>query len=115
MREMGYIKEQYNTDPEYAWVLVDILDFENAGKWADADAHVAYAYSYGYSRGSYSASVTYEGDDPYGQGLAGTLGLQAVFTGVPDIIYPDKPVSLNLSFTTTKNDVAGLRFGFSVC
>lgn len=113
MREMGYIKEQYNTDPEYAWVLVDILDFENAGKWADADAHVAYAYSYGYSRGSYSASVTYEGDDPYGQGLAGTLGLQAVFTGVPDIIYPDKPVSLNLSFTTTKNDVVKLAFSGS--
>lgn len=93
---------------EYAWILVDVLDFENAEKWEASDAHVAYAYSYSYSRASYSASVTYEGDDPYGEGLKGTLGLNAVFTGIPTVIYPDKPVSIKLSFTTTKNDVVKL-------
>lgn len=111
MREMGYIKEPYKVNPDYAWVLVETMNFDSADKWAAADEHKSYKYSYGCSSGSYSASVTYEGDDPYKQGLKGTLGLQAVFTGMPEIIYPDKPVSLNFSFTTTQNDVVKLSFG----
>lgn len=107
MREMGYIKELYKVDQAYAWVLVETLDFENADKWATADAHPSYKYSYGYSTGSYSASTTYEGDD---RDRSGTLGLKAVFTGMPEIIYPDKPVSLNFSFTTTTNNVIRLSF-----
>ncbi len=107
MREMGYIKEPYKVNQAYAWVLDETLDFENADKWATADVHPSYKYSYGYSRGSYSASTTYEGDD---KDRSGTLGLKAVFTGMPEIIYPDKPVSLNLSFTTTTNSVVRLSF-----
>lgn len=95
---------------EYAWVLTEVIDHENADKWAAANAHSSYTYSHSYSRGSYSASVTYEGDDPYKQGHKGALGLQAVFTGIPEIIYPDKPVSLNFSFTTTENSVVKLSF-----
>ncbi len=95
---------------EYAWVLTEVIDHENADRWAQADAHVAQALSYSYSRGSYSASVTYEGGDPYKEGRKGTFGLQAVFTGIPDIIYPDKPVSLNFSFTTTQNDTVKLSY-----
>jgi hypothetical protein len=110
MRDMGYIKEPYKYDPTYAWVLVETLDFENAEDWAASDAHPAYIVKHGYSSGSYSASVTYEGDDPYGQGLKGTLGVQVVFSGMPQIIYPDEPVSLNLSFNTTQNDVVKLAF-----
>ncbi len=94
-----------------AWVLVETLDFENADRWATADAHPSYAISHGYSRGVYTASATYEGVDTYGQGLSGTLGLQAVYTGVPEIIYPDQPVSLNFSFTVTENTVVKLSFG----
>lgn len=107
MREMGYIKEPYKVNPAFAWVLVETLDFESADKWATADAHPSYKYSYGYSTGSYSASTTYEGDN---KDRSGTLGLKAVFTGMPEIIYPDKPVSLNFSFTTTTNNVIGLSF-----
>ncbi|MHB0856161.1 MAG: FecR domain-containing protein [Anaerolineae bacterium] len=95
---------------EDAWVLVDIIDHEYPDHWEKADAHPSYAVSHSYSRGSYSASTTYEGDDPYSQGLAGTLGLKAVFTGVPEIIYPDQPVSLNLSFTAAENSVVKLSF-----
>ena len=95
---------------EYAWVLTEVIDHENADRWAQADAHVANALSYSYSRGSYSASVTYEGGDPYKEGRKGTFGLQAVFTGIPDIIYPDKPVSLNFSFSTTQNDTVKLSY-----
>lgn len=98
---------------EYAWVLTEVIDHENADRWAQADAHVAQALSYTYSRGSYSASVTYEGGDPYKEGRKGTFGLQAVFTGIPDIIYPDKPVSLNFSFTTTQNDTVKLSYSGS--
>lgn len=94
----------------YAWVLVETLDFENADKWAAADAHESYAVSHSYAPGSYSASTTYEGKDYDGRGLAGTLALQATFTGIPNVIYPDKPVSINLSFTTTQNNVVKLAF-----
>ena len=91
----------------YAWVLVEILDFENADHWATADAHPSYAVSHVYSRGVYSASTTYE---ETGDGRSGTLGLNAVFTGMPEIIYPDQTVSLNLSFTITENSVVNLGF-----
>lgn len=111
MREMGYIKEPYTFDPAYAWVLVETLDFENAEAFELADAHDAYAVSHGYAPGSYSASNTYEGPDYYKEGLKGTLAVQATFTGIPEVIYPDKPVSINLSFTATKNDVVKLLFG----
>ena len=113
MREMGYIKDPYKVDPSYAWVLVETLDFEYPERWATSDAHIAYAVSYSYSRGSYSASITYEGDDPYDQGLSGTFSSKAVFSGIPEIIYPDKPVTLNLSFSTTENSVVKLSFGSS--
>ncbi len=110
MREMEYIKEPYKVNPEYAWVLVETLNFDSADKWAVSEAHPSYKYSYSCSSGSYSASVTYEGNDPYKEGLKGTLGLQATFTGMPQIIYPGRSVSLNFSFTTTQNDVEKLSF-----
>jgi len=54
-------------------------------KWASDDAHRCYDLSHSYSRGSYSASTTYEGDDPGcdpdEQWIKGTFGVQAVFTG----------------------------------
>lgn len=95
---------------EYAWVLVDIHDYKSEEEWTKADAHEAYAVSYSYARGSYSATKTYDWPSN-GEDIGGTLELQAVFSGVPEIIYPDKPVSLNLSFTTIKNDVRRLNFG----
>ena len=97
---------QQPKEKEYAWILVDVVDCENAEGWALYDAHPCYAQSHSYSRGSYSASETYEGRPGcYQQEAKGTLGLQAIFTGMPEIIYPDKPVSLKFSFTTTQNDV----------
>ena len=110
LEEKGYKRESKQTSGEYAWVLVDVLDFENADEWERADAHEAYACTYSYARGSYSASTTYEGYDTYGEGKKGTLGALAVYSGMPDIIYPDKPVTLKLSFTTTQNDVVKLYF-----
>jgi hypothetical protein len=54
--------------------------------------------------------VTFErgpGCEKYSSSYEGTLGLQAVFTGIPEIIYPNEPVSLKLSFKITKNTVKG--------
>ena len=65
------------SENEYAWVLVEIADFENSEKWSIADEHESYAVSHGYSRGNYSASTTYEGDDIYNQGLSGTYAVLA--------------------------------------
>lgn len=97
-----------SAEPEYAWVLVDIIDYENAEKWASADAHESYAVTHSYSRGSYSASTTFEGNDIYGTGLGGTLSVKADFSGVPDIIYPDKPVPLEFSFVPVEDSVKKL-------
>jgi tetratricopeptide (TPR) repeat protein len=105
--------EQARGKTKYAWVLMEIVDYENAGRWATADAHPSYVVNHSYSPGVYSASTTYEGDDPYGQGLGGALGLKAVFTGMPKLIYPDQPVSLTLSFTATENSAVKLSFSGS--
>lgn len=113
LRETGLYEESFTVDPSYAWVLIDVIDYENAEGWAKSDAHQSYAVSYGYARGSYSASTTYEGNDPYDEGLSGTLALKAVFSDVPEIIYPSTPVSLKLSFTATQDDVVKLFFSGS--
>lgn len=94
----------------FAWVLMETLDFEHTEAWERADAHEAYAVSHSYAPGSYSASTTYEGPDYYKEGLKGTLAVQATFSGIPEVIYPDEPVSINLSFNATTNDVVKLAF-----
>ena len=99
-----------SAESDYAWVYTKTDDYENAAKWAEKDAHPSYIVKHSYSQGSYSASITYEGDDPYSQGCAGTLAIKAVFSGMPEIIYPDQPVSLALSFSTTENSVKALSF-----
>ncbi len=104
------IAEEQSTDSEYAWVLSEIVDHENSDDWVVSDAHDSYIVTHGYSQGSYSASTTYEGDDPYKEGLSGTLAVQANFSGIPEIIYPDQPVSLKLSFAATENSVVKLSF-----
>jgi len=98
------------TEASYAWVLVEVVDHENSEKWEQADAHESYAVSHSYGRGTYAASTTYEGDDLYRQGLSGTLAVQATYTGMPEIIYPDQPVTLRLSFGPTENSVEKLSF-----
>lgn len=101
---------QQPEDPEYAWVLVEINDYENAEKWTANDAHDSYIVTHSYSRGIYSASSTYEGPDYYGTGVGGTLAVRAEFSGMPDIIYPDKPVTLKLTFVPTEDSVVKLSF-----
>ncbi len=110
LEEKGYKDKTQPAKGDFAWVLTEILDFENAENWVRANKHPSYEYNHSYSQGSYSVSRTFVGNDTYGQGLAGTLGLKATLTGAPKIIYPDQPVSLNLSFTTTENSVVKLCF-----
>lgn len=99
-----------STDADYAWVLDEMLDFEYADRWIKLDEHPSYAVSNTYAHGVYSASTSYTGDDPNGQGFKGTLGLRAEFSGMPQVIYPDKPVTLNFSFSATENSVVKLSF-----
>jgi hypothetical protein len=110
---MAAVAGMQTSNTEYAWVLVEINDYENADKWAASDAHESYIVTHSYSRGVYSASTTYEGDDPYDQGRSGTLAVRAVFSGMPDIIYPGEPVSLKLTFVPTEDSVVALSFSAS--
>ncbi|MDD2592071.1 MAG: FecR domain-containing protein [Erysipelotrichaceae bacterium] len=95
---------------EYAWVLIDAIDYRNEDKWKIADDHESYAYSYSYNRGIYEASVTYEGDDIYDQGLTGTFGIKATFGNIPNVIYPNEAVVIDFSFSQTINSTKGLSF-----
>ena len=95
---------------EYAWVFIEANDYENADKWAASDAHESYIVKHSYARGVYTASTTYEGDDPYDQGRSGTLSVKAVFSGVPQIIYPNEPVTLKFTFDTLEDSVVALSF-----
>lgn len=100
-----------SAESDYAWVYTKTDDYENAANWAEKDAHASYIVKYRYTQGSYSASTTYEGDDSY---KSGTLALTAVFSGMPEIIYPDQPVALTFTFSTTENSVKALSFsGFA--
>jgi len=101
------------SENEYAWVLVEIADFENSEKWSIADEHESYAVSHSYSRGNYSASSTYEGDDIYNQGLSGTYAVSATFSGVPEVIYPNQPVHLEFSLVATEDSIKNLSFSAS--
>ncbi len=95
---------------EYAWVFIEANDYENADKWAASDAHESCIVKHSYARGVYTASTTYEGDDPYDQGRSGTLSVKAVFSGVPQIIYPNEPVTLKFTFDTLEDSVVALSF-----
>lgn len=75
--------EKEEAKSEYAWVFLEANDYENADKWAASNAHESYIVKHSYARGVYTASTTYEGDDPYDQGRSGTLSVKAVFSGVP--------------------------------
>ena len=97
-------------ESEYAWVLIEVNDYENADKWATSDAHDSYIVKHSYARGVYTASTTYEGDDPYDQGRSGTLSVKAIFSGVPQIIYPNEPVTLKFTFDTLEDSVVALSF-----
>ncbi len=102
--------EKEEAKSEYAWVFLEANDYENADKWAASNAHESYIVKHSYARGVYTASTTYEGDDPYDQGRSGTLSVKAVFSGVPQIIYPNEPVTLKFTFDTLEDSVVALSF-----
>lgn len=97
-----------SSDGEFAWVLVDIVDYED-----EIIEHEAYAYTQSYSRGRYSASTTYTGQDYYGEGKTGTLAVEAQVEGVPTVIYPDVPIVLKVKVSTLTNTVVKLHFRMS--
>ncbi len=76
--------------PEYGWVMVEVEGYELNWETVPQSSH-------NYAPGSYSASLF--SDDSKN----GMLSVQAEFVGIPEIIYPDQPVSLNLSFSITEN------------
>lgn len=106
-----------SNEPEYAWVLVDVKDFEQAEDWSKAKEHEVYDYDYSYGQGSYSATTTYTGrtedwrTPPKKNGE--NLGLSASFSSPPQIIYPEEPVSITLSFSVAANGLSYYTFGGS--
>lgn len=104
MRENGYIKEPYKGDPEYAWVLVDTIDFE------DIKSNENHEYKSSGTMGSYNGSVTWIGEQIFTYKVGGGLATQASFSGIPSVIRPDQPVVLEMDFSTESNDVLNLYF-----
>lgn len=88
-------------DGNYAWILVDILD--NEGK--EDYSNILYDCTSSYERDNYTSSATFTNSE----GKSGILRTQAVYSGVPDIIYPDEPVEISLKMTTLENTITALR------
>ena len=41
---------EQSAEPEFAWVLIETNDYENADKWAVSDDHASYIVTHGYSQ-----------------------------------------------------------------
>lgn len=99
---------------EYAWVLKEVVDFDNAKAWAESNTSKAYAYEPSYARGSYSAKTSYKGatdtyyKPPYVNGEA--LAVKATWSTPPQTIRMDETVSLNASIGVLSNTQSAYKF-----
>jgi hypothetical protein len=115
--DKGYKSQVKLVGGGFAWVLVEVEDFESKDHWALNNEHVSYAYEYSYSQGSYSAKSIYEGesDDYYNPPVINgeALAAQAIYSPAPEVIYADQPVTLTLALTVTEDSQSFFNFSAS--
>jgi|GEM_PF-1204096 len=99
----------------YAWVLVEKKNYDSKEALAKynqdtEDGKNLYRYELNCSPGNYTGRVTYTGGENKSSNpptLKGeTLAAQAVFSGVPDIIYPGQKVNLSLSLSVLDKNLS---------
>ncbi len=102
---------------DYFWVLVDVVDYDNADKWAIANEHEAYNTDFSCSGGIFSAKTTFIGKaedwrnppKKHGEGVKVT----ATFSKPPERIAPDKEVNISLTVSASDNTLSFFTFGGS--
>lgn len=100
---------------DYAWVLVDVIDYDSAEAWAVANESPVYQNDYSCSQGSMSVKRTYIGktDDwynppkKYGEGVRVT----ANFSSPPEKLSPGEEVNISLNISASDNTLSFFTFG----
>ncbi len=104
---------------EYAWVLVDIQDYEQS-VIKSTEENFEFTYTFEYSRGSYSVRSVYDGESrevfevKYVHGE--TYGARCEFDEPPQTIGIGETVTLDVSMMETENTLsgwAGLAHGYA--
>lgn len=104
-------------EPEYAWVLVDVLDHDSAEKWEVANQHESYNTDFSCSEGTLSAKTMYIGksedwrNPPKIHGEA--VRVTAIFSKPPEKISPDEEVTLSVTVSASENTLSFFTFGGS--
>lgn len=102
-------------EDQYAWVLINTVNYDNEEKWTVANEHESYHNEYSCTTGQYSVKTTYTGrtedwrNPPIIYGEA--IRLSADFTGVPEKIIPGEEVTITINMTASENSLS--YFGFS--
>lgn len=102
-------------EDQYAWILINTVNYDNEDKWAVANENESYNNEYSCSTGQYSVKTIYTGrtedwrNPPkiYGEAIR----LSADFTGVPEKIIPGEEVTITINMTASENSLS--YFGFS--
>lgn len=113
-----YITATGAQEPDYAWVLVDVVNHDSAEKWELENQHEAYNTEFSCSTGTFSAKKTFIGksedwrNPPKKHGEA--VRVTATFSKPPERIAPDEEVTLSVTVSASENSLSFYTFGASV-
>jgi len=105
---LGIIKVNAAGSDEYAWVLAEVVDYDEKEEIAEYNKnHTSYSLEGGYARNNYTIITSYIGKtdtypDPdmvHGESLT----VQAIWSGPPKELKPNEPVTLTLSLAMLEN------------
>ncbi len=102
---------------DYVWVLVDVVDYDNAEKWKVTNENPSYQSDYSCSKGSLSVKTTFTGKaedwrnppKKHGEGVKVT----ASFSKPPERIVPNEEVNISLTVSASDNTLSFFTFGGS--
>lgn len=112
---MCLFPQQVSAQEGYAWILVDRVDFDGSADVADQSRSTIYDASASYAPGKYSITKTYTGDSLKGVENSPEKGETATafarFENVPDVIYPDWAVNIDMNLGFSDRRIINYRGG----
>jgi len=99
-----------------AWVLVDEVVYDGSQDAQKYNKTKLYQRDVTYRSGDYTIRSSYVGDTNKAIGITHgeSMAVQAIFKGVPDTIYADQPVTLDLSLSVIDNSTKNYDVGSAV-
>lgn len=102
---------------DHAWILVDVVDYDNAEKWRVSNESPYYQSDYSCSQGTMSVKTNYIGETedwkvpPRKQGEG--VRVTASFSSPAQKLYPGEEVKITLSMSASDNTLSYFAFGGS--